>query len=347
MQPGRRIATLAPMPAFLPAARSQETTMQFKRSILMLAGLATAAFAQAQGSWPTKPITLVVPFAAGGPTDVVARTLGASLSKSLGQTVVIENKLGAGGTVAASYVAKAAPDGYTLMLTASIHVVTPFLRKTVPYDVITDFTPITLVASGPLVVSTAPGVPAKTLKEFFDLVRKDPNKYTFATSSFGSAGHLALELLKRDAGVETLVIAYKGASPALTDLMSGQVQLMADPMLSSLPLAKAGSIKALAITSTKRMASAPEIPTIAESGMKGFDFASWYGLWAPKGLPADLVTRIQGEVAKIVERPDVKERLGVLGFEPIGSTPAYFAKYIKDEMAKYEQIVKDANIKAE
>ena len=143
------------------------------------------------------------------------------------------------------------------------------------------------------------------------------------------------------------MIAYKGASPALTDLMSGQVQLMADPMLSSLPLAKAGSIKALAITSTKRVASAPEIPTVAESGMKGFDFASWYGLWAPKGLPADLVTKIQGEVTKIVERPDVKERLGVLGFEPIGSTPDYFAKYIKDEMAKYEQIVKDANIKAE
>jgi tripartite-type tricarboxylate transporter receptor subunit TctC len=233
------------------------------------------------------------------------------------------------------------------MLTASIHVVTPFLHKAVPYDVVTDFTPISLVASGPLIVSTTAQTPAKTLKEFFDLVRKDPNKYTFATSSFGSAGHMAIELLKRDAGVDTLVVPYKGASPALTDLMSGQVQLIADPILSSLPLAKAGSIKALAITSTKRIDIAPEIPTVAESGMKGFDFGSWYGLWGPKGLPADLVTTIQAEVARIVQRPEVRERFALLGFEPLGSTPDYFAAYIKDEMAKYQQIIKDANIKAE
>ena len=323
------------------------------RHLKFIAALGIALFGFTSESviadtYPGRTVTIVVPYPAGGSVDGVARIIAQKLNETLGQSFIVENRAGgAGGIVGANYVAKAAPDGYTLMLTASIHVVTPFLRKTVPYDVVTDFTPITLVASGPLVVSTTPDVPAKTLKEFFDLVRKDPNKYTFATSSFGSAGHLALELLKRDAGVETLVIAYKGASPALTDLMSGQVQLMADPMLSSLPLAKAGSIKALAITSTKRVASAPEIPTVAESGMKGFDFASWYGLWAPKGLPADLVTKIQGEVAKIVERPDVKERLGVLGFEPIGSTPDYFAKYIKDEMAKYEQIVKDANIKAE
>jgi tripartite-type tricarboxylate transporter receptor subunit TctC len=226
-------------------------------------------------------------------------------------------------------------------------VVTPYLRKTMPYDVVTDFTPITLVASGPLLVSTTPSVPANTLAEFFDLVRKDPGKYTFATSSFGSAGHLAIELLKRDAGVETLVVAYKGGGPALNDLMSGTVQLIADPMLSSLPLAKAGNIKALAVTSTRRVAIAPEIPTVAESGMKGFDFASWYGLWAPKGLSADLVTKIQTEVTKIVERPDVKEQFALLGFEPIGSTPDYFAKYIKDEMVKYQGIVRDANIKAE
>jgi len=311
-----------------------------------LFGLATAPV-EAE-TYPSRVVTVVVPYPAGGSVDGVARLLAQKLTESFGQSFIVENRAGgAGGIVGANYVAKAAPDGYTLMLTASIHVVTPFLHKAVPYDVVTDFTPISLVASGPLIVSTTAQTPAKTLKEFFDLVRKDPNKYTFATSSFGSAGHMAIELLKRDAGVNTLVVPYKGASPALTDLMSGQVQLIADPILSSLPLAKAGSIKALAITSAKRVAIAPEIPTVAESGMKGFDFASWYGLWAPKGLPADLVTKIQGEVAKIVERPDVKERLDVLGFEPIGSTPDYFAKYIKDEMAKYEQIVKDANIKAE
>jgi tripartite-type tricarboxylate transporter receptor subunit TctC len=299
-------------------------------------------------TYPSRPVTIVVPDPAGGSVDGVARIIAQRLSEALGQGFIVENRAGGvGGIVGASYVARAGADGYTLMLTASIHVVTPYLRKAMPYDVVADFTPITLVASGPLLVSTTPGVPAKTLAEFFDLVRKDPGKYTFATSSFGSAGHLAIELLKRDAGVETLVVAYKGGGPALNDLMSGTVQLIADPMLSSLPLAKAGNIKALAVTSTKRVAIAPEIPTVAESGMKGFDFASWYGLWAPKGLPADLVTKIQTEVTKIVERPDVKEQFALLGFEPIGSTPDYFAKYIKDEMAKYQEIVKDANIKAE
>ena len=299
-------------------------------------------------TYPNRTVTIVVPYPAGGSVDGVARILAARLTESLGQGFIVENRAGGvGGIVGANYVAKASADGYTLMLTASIHVVTPFLRKTMPYDVVTDFTPITLVASGPLLVSTTPSVPANTLAEFFDLVRKDPGKYTFATSSFGSAGHLAIELLKRDAGVETLVVAYKGGGPALNDLMSGTVQLIADPMLSSLPLAKAGNIKALAVTSTKRVAIAPEIPTVAESGMKGFDFASWYGLWAPKGLPANLVTKIQTEVAGIVARPDVKAQFALLGFEPIGSDPDYFAKYIKDEMGKYEQIVKNANIKAE
>jgi len=311
-----------------------------------LFGLATAPV-EAE-TYPSRVVTVVVPYPAGGSVDGVARLLAQKLTESYGQSFIVENRAGgAGGIVGANYVAKAAPDGYTLMLTASIHVVTPFLHKAVPYDVVTDFTPISLVAGGPLIVSTTAQTPAKTLKEFFDLVRKDPNKYTFATSSFGSAGHMAIELLKRDAGVNTLVVPYKGASPALTDLMSGQVQLIADPILSSLPLAKAGSIKALAITSTKRIDIAPEIPTVAESGMKGFDFGSWYGLWGPKGLPADLVTTIQAEVARIVQRPEVRERFALLGFEPLGSTPDYFAGYIKDEMAKYQQIIKDANIKAE
>ena len=312
----------------------------------VLFGLATAQVRA--DTYPSRVVTVVVPYPAGGSVDGVARLLAQKLTESFGQSFIVENRAGgAGGIVGANYVAKAAPDGYTLMLTASIHVVTPFLHKAVPYDVVTDFTPISLVASGPLIVSTTAQSPAKTLKEFFDLVRKDPAKYTFATSGFGSAGHMAIELLKRDAGVDTLVVPYKGASPALTDLMSGQVQLIADPILSSLPLAKAGSIKALAITSTRRVDIAPEIPTVAESGMTGFEFGSWYGLWGPKGMPADLVTKIQAEAARIVQRPEVRERFALLGFEPLGSTPHYFAGYIKDEMAKYERIIKDANIKAE
>ncbi|WP_456624176.1 Bug family tripartite tricarboxylate transporter substrate binding protein [Bradyrhizobium sp. P5_C12] len=319
--------------------------------VLALLGTALfglAAAPAAADTYPSRVVTVVVPYPAGGSVDGVARLLAQKLGESFGQSFIVENRAGgAGGIVGANYVAKAAPDGYTLMLTASIHVVTPFLHKAVPYDVVTDFTPISLVASGPLIVSTTAQMPAKTLKEFFDLVRKDPSKYTFATSSFGSAGHMAIELLKRDAGVDTLVVPYKGASPALTDLMSGQVQLIADPILSSLPLAKAGSIKALAVTSTKRVDIAPEIPTVAESGMKGFEFGSWYGLWGPKGLPADLVATIQAEIARIVQRSEVRERFALLGFEPLGSTPDYFAGFIKDEMAKYQQIIKDANIKAE
>jgi tripartite-type tricarboxylate transporter receptor subunit TctC len=196
-------------------------------------------------------------------------------------------------------------------------------------------------------VSTAPNVPATNLRDFFALVRKTPDKFTFATSSFGSAGHLAVELLKRDAGLDTLVIAYKGAGPMLTDVMSGQVQLIADPILSSLPLAQTGKIKALAVTSAQRVAAAPEIPTIAESGATGFDFVSWYGLWGPKGLPADIAAKLQAEIAAITVEPQAKGRLALLGFEPIGSTTPYFAKYIGDEMAKYAKIIKDAAIKAE
>ena len=313
---------------------------------IALIGLATVPVMA--NSYPSRTVSLVVPYPPGGSVDGVARIIAQKLTEAMGQNFIVENRAGgAGGIVGANYVAKSAPDGYTMLLTASIHVVTPFLHKSVPYDVVTDFTPITLVASGPLLVSTAPKVPANTLKELFDLVRKDPTKYTFATSSFGSAGHLAIELLKRDAGVDTPVIAYKGAGPALTDLMGGQVQLMADPILSSLPLAKAGKIKALAITSMTRVAIAPEIPTVAESGMTGFDFASWYGLWGPKDMPADLVVKIQSEVARLVRQPEVKKQFATLGFEPIGSTPEYFTKYIKDEMEKYQQIIKDAKIKVE
>ena len=317
------------------------------RALLALMLFALAAPANAQ-TYPDHTVSVVVPYPAGGSVDVVARLLVQKLNESMGPHFIVENRAGgAGGTVGANVVAKAPPDGYTLMLTASIHIITPFLNSKIPYDAIHDFAPVSLVAAGPLLVSTAPNVPANNLKEFFDLVRKEPTKYTFATSSFGSAGHLAVELLKRDAGVDTLVIAYKGAGPMLNDIMGGQIQLIADPMASSLPLASSGKIKALAVTSTKRVAAAPNIPTIAEAGMNGFDFLSWYGLWGPKGLPADLTAKLQAEVAKALALPEVKERLATLGFDAIGSTPAAFAKYIDDEAAKYQKIVADAKIKGE
>jgi tripartite-type tricarboxylate transporter receptor subunit TctC len=314
---------------------------------LVAAGFLLAAPAAAQ-DYPTRSVSVVVPYPAGGSVDGVARIVAQRLTEVMGQGFIVENRGGgAGGIVGANYVVKSAPDGYTLMLTASIHVVTPLLHKSIPYDVAKDFSPITLVAAGPLIVSTAPGIPADNLKDFFALVRKEPKKFTFATSSFGSAGHMAVELLKRQAGVDTLVVAYKGAGPALTDLMGGQVQLIADPMLSSLPLARSGAIKALAVTSTSRVPAAPDIPTIAESGMSGFDFYSWYGLWGPRDLKPDIIAKLQAALARIAAEPETRSRLGAIGFEPIGSTTDYFAKYIDDEMAKYQRIVRGANIQAE
>jgi tripartite-type tricarboxylate transporter receptor subunit TctC len=297
-------------------------------------------------NYPNRTVTMVVPFPAGGSVDGVARILVQKLNETPGFTFVVENRAGgAGGNVGSNTVAKAPPDGYTLLLSASIHVINPFLFKNVPYDVVADFTPVSLVAVGPLIVSTTPSVPAKNLKEFFELVKATPDKFTFGTTGVGSASHLAIELLKREAGVNTLVVAYRGTAPALTDLMSGQIQGLADPILSSLPLAQGGKIKALAITSLKRMPSAPDIPTVSESGMKDFEFVSWYGVWGPKGLPPEIVHKLQTEMAKAVKDPSVQERMTVQGFESVGSTADEFAKYIVTEMAKYGKIIKDANIK--
>jgi len=299
-------------------------------------------------SYPTKPIRFIVPFPPGGGNDLLARAFAQHLSEPLGQPLVVDNRPGASTIIGTELAAKAPPDGHTIFMgNNSTLCINPNLYKKLPYDPVKDFAPVSLLAAGPLLVSTAPNVPASNLKEFFELVRKTPDKFTFATSSFGSAGHLAVELLKRDAKVDTLVIAYKGAGPMLNDIMGGQIHLIADPMASSLPLAAAGKIKALAVTSAKRVAAAPDIPTIAESGMTGFEFASWYGLWGPKGLPGDITAKLQSEVIKVLAQPDVRERLATLGFETIGSTPLEFAKFIDDESAKYERIIREAGIKTE
>lgn len=312
-------------------------------SLCALALAATPALAQ---SYPTRPVSVVVPYPAGGSVDGIARLVVQKLNESLGQSFIVDNRAGgAGGIVGASYVARAPADGTTLLLTASIHVVTPYLNKNVPYDVVKDFTPITLIARSPLLVSTAPSVPADNLRDFFELVKKDPRKYTFATSSFGSAGHLAIELLKRNAEVDAPVMAYRGAAPALTDLASGSVQLMVDPMLSSLPMAQGKLIKALAITSAERFPNAPDIPTVAESGMPGFEFQSWYGLWAPKNLPDAINLKLQAEIARIMALPDIKRKLLDLGFEPIGSDRADLEKTVAEEMARSAKIIADAKIK--
>jgi tripartite-type tricarboxylate transporter receptor subunit TctC len=312
---------------------------------LALALSAILAAPAAAQKYPARTVSVIVPYPAGGSVDGVARILVQKLNETVGQHFIVENRAGgASGTVGATAVARAMPDGYTLMVSASVHVINPFLYKNIPYDVVKDFTPVTLLADGPLIVSTAPSVKADSLKDFFEQVRKAPAKFTFGTTSLGSASHLAIELLKRDAGLDTLVIPYKGTAPALTDLIGGQIQLLADPMLSSLPLARAGKIKALGLTSLKRAAAAPEIPTVEESGVKGFEFVSWYGLWAPKNLPPEVNASLQAAVAKVLALPEVKHRLREMGFEPIGSTSEQFAKYIDSEMAKYAQIIRDAKI---
>jgi tripartite-type tricarboxylate transporter receptor subunit TctC len=312
---------------------------------IALAALVSAATAQ---DYPTRTVTVVVPFPAGGSVDGVARILVQKLNETVGQHFIVENRAGgASGTVGANAVAKAAPDGYTLMVSASVHVINPFLYKNVPYDVVNDFTPVMLLADGPLIVSTTPSVPANNLKDFFALVRREPDKYTFGATSLGAASHLAIELLKQDAGLDTLVIAYKGTAPALTDLMSGQIQLLADPMLSSLPLAQGGKIKALGLTTLKRAGAAPDIPTVEESGVTGFEFVSWYGLWGPKGLPPDISGKLQSDISKVLAMPDVKQRLNTLGFEPISASGDRFGSYIRDEMVRYEKIIRDAKIKVE
>src|SRR5947209_6917262 len=317
-------------------------------SALTLALLAHIPHAARADDYPSRTVTVVVPFPAGGSVDGVARILVQKLNETMGQYFIVENRAGgASGIVGANAVAKAAADGYTLLLSASVHVINPFLYKNVPYDVVHDFTPVTLLAEGPLIVSTTPSVPANNLKDFFTLVRKEPQKYTFGATTIGSASHLAIELLKLDAGLDTLVVAYKGTAPALTDLMSGQIQLLADPMLSSLPLAQGGQIKALGVTSRKRAAAAPQIPTVEQSGVAGFEFVSWYGLWGPKNLPIDISDKLQSEIARILVLPDLKQRLNTLGFEPIGAPAGTFAQYIRDEMAKYETIIKDAKIRVE
>src|SRR5262245_57449700 len=294
--------------------------MRFATSALAIALAASLPAAATAQNYPSRTVTVVVPFPAGGSVDGVARILVQKLNETVGQHFIVENRAGgASGIVGANAVAKAAPDGYTLLVSASVHVINPFLYKSVPYDVVHDFTPVTLLAEGPLIVSTTPSVPANNLKDLFALVRKDPQKYTFGATTIGSASHLAIELLKHDAGLDTLVIAYKGTAPALTDLMSGQIQLLADPMLSSLPLAQGGKIKALGLTSLKRAAAAPEIPTVAESGVTGFAFVSWYGLWGPKNLQTDVSKRLQSEISKVLALPEVKQRMNKLGFEPNGA----------------------------
>ncbi len=317
------------------------------KSLALCALLAFSAAVSAQ-AYPNKTVRIVVPYPPGGTVDVVARVVAQRLTEQMGQQFIVENRAGANGTVGSDFVAKAAPDGYTLLVQASIFAANPLFLPNVPYDVQKDFTPVSNIGSVPLLVTAHPGVPAKNLREFIALVKADVKKYSFATSGLGSAGHLSEETIKRQAGVpDLLIVPYKGAGPAITDTVGGQVSALIDPLPSSYPQVKAGKLTALAVTSARRVSFMPDVPTVAESGLPGFEMVSWYGLWGPAGLPREISSRLVIEVGKAVRSQLATDRLGEQGFDPVGSTSEQFAAYIRDEITRYARIVKEANIKAE
>jgi len=312
---------------------------------LALAMLASGVHAQA---WPTKPIKWVVPFAPGGTTDILARTIGDKLAIALGQPVIIENKPGAGGGVGADYTAKAPADGYTIMGgTISTHAINASLYKSLPYDPVKDFAPICLVASAPSVLVVNPALPARTLAEFTAYARANPGKLNYASNGNGSAAQLAAVLYETMADVRMVHVPYKGIAPAMTDLLSGEVQLMFGTIVALVPHIQAGKLRALAVTSRTRSALLPDIPTIAESGLPDYQAGSWYGILAPAGTPREVIERLHAAIIKALNQPDVSKRLAAEGAEVIGSTPEEFGAHIKAEIARVGSVVRAAGIRIE
>lgn len=306
-----------------------------------------AAGALAQ-EYPKKPITMIVPYPAGGATDILARALGEKLTASLGQQVVIDNRPGANGNIGAQIAAKAAPDGYTLLMSpASTLTHNPSLYSKMPFDPLKDFAPISIVAETPMVVVVNPAVPAKSIKELVDLAKSKPGALSFASPGTGSSPHLSGELFKLMTKTDMVHVPYKGAAPAVTDLVGGQVQLMFDTIVSSLPHVKSGKLRALAVTPAKRSPLRPELPTVAEAGVPGYEATTWFGLLAPAGTPKPIIEKLHNEVVKILKTPDMKSRLDQLGAEPIGNTPEEFTAAMKQEMAKWAKVVADAAVRLE
>lgn len=317
-----------------------------RRSVLFFVLLVAAAFTRAE-EYPSKPIRLIIPTPPGGSVDGVARLVGAKLAEYLGRPVVFDNRGGASTTLGADLVAKSAPDGYTLYINASIHAINPYVLKSLPYDAVKDFTPIAELARGPLLFTVHPGVPAKSVKEFIEALRAKPGQYNLATSGYGSAGHLAIALVRARAGVDVPIIQYKGTGQAMPDLIGGQVSAMIDPVLSSGPQVRGGKLRPLAITSARRSPQYPDVPTAAEAGMPELELYSWYGLWGPAKLPREIVSKLEAAAIKGVQSPQVRERMESLGFEPTGHPAAQFAAFIQTESQKNARIVRDANIRAE
>jgi len=304
--------------------------------------------ATATDVYPAKALRLIVPFPPGGPADALARLVGDKLSASLGKAVVVDNRPGAGGNIGMELGARSAPDGYTLVLAPAGNLtVNPFLYRNVPYDVGRDFAPVTVIAAVPNVLVVHPSVPAKSVAELVRHAKAHPGTLNYSSPGNGSGAHLAGELFKSMTGVDIVHIPFNGIAPAVTAVVGGQVQIMFAGAPSALPQVKAGRLVALGVASPKRIAAAPDLPTLAESGLPGFDVTSWYSIVVPSGTPNDIIARLRSEIASALTQPDIQEKLAGLGAEPIGNTPAEFAAMLKVETAKWGKIVKDANIQVE
>jgi len=309
----------------------------------VLLGLAGAAGAQA---WPAKPITMIIPFPPGGTLDTVGRMLAQKLGEQLGQSVVVDNRAGAGGAIGSAAVARAAPDGYTLLFSPSTFTTTPMVVKSTPYDVNKDFQPVALVAKAPLSIAVNKNLPVNDLQGLIAHAKAHPGKLTFAIGSSASAGHLSTELLKRASGIDYLVVPYKGSGPAYQDLIGGQIDGFVDPVLGSAQYAKSGMLKVLAVTSKSRIPSMPNTPTVGET-LPGYEFYSWYGLWAPAKMPQEIAQRLNAEVNKALNAPDIKDKLTVQGLLLTPGSIADFAAFQKEDMARSAKIISEASIRAE
>jgi tripartite-type tricarboxylate transporter receptor subunit TctC len=311
-----------------------------------IALLAFAGAASAQ-SYPTKAVRLVVPFLAGGSTDIVGRTVAQKLSEMWGQQAFVDNRPGGGTTIGTDLVAKAAPDGYTLLVTPAPFTINPSLLPKLPYDALNDFAPITLINTTPLVMVVHPGVPAKNIKELIALAKSKPGKLNFGSSGTGGSNHLAGELFDAMAGVKMVHIPYKGNAGALTDIVGGHLDVVYNGVTSAIALIKGDKLRALAVTSLQRTPALPDVPTLNESGLKGFEAVAWNGLTAPAKTPRDVIMKINADVLKIISSPELRERLKADGSDPVGNSPEQFATFLRDEIAKWAKVIKFANVKPE
>jgi tripartite-type tricarboxylate transporter receptor subunit TctC len=318
------------------------------RALPLAAAIAVApCLAAAQDAWPSKPVRLILPFPPGGGTDILGRLISERLSANLGQPVVTENRGGAGGNVGAEAAARSAPDGYTIVLVAPSLAISPSLYSKLNYDPVKDFAPVSLVATVPNVMITHPSVPASTLGEFIKLAKTKPGGMNFGSGGSGTSNHLACELFNIVAGVRLVHIPYKGVNLAMQDVLSGQIHFVVIGVPAAAPHIKAGRLRALALVAPQRSAALPDVPTVAEAGLRDFEVTTWYGILAPAGTPRPVVVRLNAEIVRIMHAPEMKERLAPMATDPVTSTPEEFAGYIKREIAKWGDVVRKAGLKAD